>query len=417
MHGPLRLPGYRGPTSTDTSPGSPRLRRRLALALFAVAFGTNVSTPLLLAYQTGLDLSAWTVTALFAIYPVGLLPALLWSGPASDALGRRRLTLPAVGGSALASLLFIFGASSVGTLFAARLVLGAVSGVAFVVITAWMQELSEPAQRQWSARLTGMIMYAGFGLGPLTAGILGQWGPAPLVTPYLVHLILLIVATAGVFLTPETVLSDSGRRIRPDLGLSSSTRGPFWRIVAPTALAVFGFASLAFSLLPVLLRPVMADVAVFVTGVVAAITALSIFATQTVSVRLGALRAAPIAFGSGTLGCAMGAVAFATGWWSLLFPAAVALGAASGLAVTSGLRFVDLLAEPARRGAMTGAFYGVAYAGMTLPVVIASLAGPSGFGTILAVLTAMAAAGTALLHRTVSASTALNEAGPGRRPG
>lgn len=385
------------------------------MALFAVAVGTNISTPLLLAYQTRLDLSAWTVTALFAIYPIGLLPALLWGGPASDVMGRRPLTLPALAASAVASLLFVFGASSVAVLYGARLLLGAVSGVAFVVITAWMQELAEPARRQWSARMTGMIMYAGFGLGPLTSGILGQWGPAPLITPYLVHIGVVIVAAGAVLSVPETVTRMRRYRIRPDLGLTPRTRGSFWRIVAPTALAVFGFASLSFSLLPVLLRPVMADVAIFVTGAVAAITSMAIFATQAVSLRLGALRAAPVALASGTLGCALGAVSFATGWWPLLFPAAVALGSASGLAVTSGLRFVDILAEPSRRGAMTGAFYGVAYAGMTMPVIIASLSGPSGFGVVLVVLTVAAGLGTVLLARAVSGTSSLSEervAGP-----
>lgn len=384
--------------------------------MFAVAFGTNISTPLLLAYQTRLDLTAWTVTALFAIYPVGLLPALLWGGPASDVLGRRPLTLPALAASAVASLSFIFGASQLAVLYIARLLLGAVSGVAFVVITAWMQELAEPAGRQWSARLTGMIMYAGFGLGPLISGILGQWGPAPLTTPFMVHIAVVLIATAALLCVPETVTANR-RRIRPDLGLTPRTRGPFWRIVAPTALAVFGFASLSFSLFPVLLRPVMAEVAIFVTGVMAAITSMAIFATQAISIRLGALRAAPVALGSGTLGCALGAVSFATGWWPLLFPAAVALGSASGLAVTSGLHFVNLLAEPARRGAMTGAFYGVAYAGMTMPVIVASLSGPGGFGVVLVVLTVVAAMGTVLLGRAVTTSTALTETVGGHRPG
>lgn len=347
------------------------------------------------------------MTALFAVYPIGLLPALLWSGPASDALGRRRLTLPSLLASAAASLLFIPGASSLPLLFAGRLLLGAVSGVAFVVVSAWMQELTEPSARQWTARLTGMILYSGFGLGPLAAGILGQWGPAPLAVPYLVHVAIVAVATVAVRPVPETVTAVSTGPIRPDLGLSPQTRSTFWRIVAPTALGVFGFASLAFSLLPVLLRPVMAGVAVFVTGVVAAVTAAAIFATQTLSVRLGALRAAPVALGAGTVGCAVGAVAFATGWWPLLFPAAVALGGGSGMAVTSGLRFVDVLAEPSRRGAMTGAFYGVAYAGMTMPVVVASVAGPGGFGVVLTGLTVVAGIGTVLLGRAVTTSNIL----------
>jgi hypothetical protein len=222
-------------------------------------------------------------------------------------------------------------------------------------------------------------------------------------------MVVVMAATAGVVSVPETVTATAQRHIRPDLGLTPRTRRPFWTIVAPTALAVFGFASLSFSLLPVLLRPVMAEVAVFVTGVVAAVTSMAIFATQALSLRLGALRAAPVALASGTIGCALGAVSFATGWWPLLFPAAVALGAASGLAVTSGLRFVDVLAEPTRRGAMTGAFYGVAYAGMTMPVVVASVSGPGGFSVVLVVLTGVAAAGTFLLRRAVANSSVLSE--------
>jgi hypothetical protein len=383
-------------------------RRHLALGLFAVAFGTNVSTPLLLLYQSRLDLSAWTVTALFTVYAAGLLPALLWGGPASDALGRLPLTRLALLASALASVLFVLGASTLPLLFLARLVLGAASGIGFVVASAWMQELSPPEQGQWAARLTGMILYSGFGVGPLMSGILGEWGPAPLVTPYLIHIVLVLLALAGVNAATETVEADRDRPIRPDLGLTPGARRPFRRVVVPTALAVFGFPSLAFGLFPVLLRPAMAEVAILVTGLVTATTSLSIFATQPVTARLGALRAAPVALATGTVGTGLGAIAFVSGWWGLLFPAAVALGGASGLAVTSGLRFVDLLADPGRRGAMTGSFYGVAYAGMTMPVIVSSLAGPGGFGAVLAVLTLTAGAGAVLLHRTIPDTGELN---------
>lgn len=374
-------------------------RRRLGLALFAVAFGTNVSTPLLLAYQTRLDLSAWTVTALFAIYPIGLFPALIWGGPASDAHGRKRLSVAALAASAIASYLFVAGGDSLMVLFMARFLLGAVSGVAFVVMTAWMQELSLPEERAWSARLVGLLMYAGFGLGPLASGILAQWGPRPLVTPFLVHIALVLVALAIAWGVPETVTPDPTRSARPDLGLTADTRRPFWRLVAPTALAVFGFAALSFSLFPVLLRPVMAEVAVLVAGIVAALTSLSIFAMQGAAVRLGPERGGWVAYVIGTAGCGLGAVAFMTGWWPLIFPAAIAMGSASALAVTSGLWLVDDLAEPDRRGAMTGAFYGVAYAGMTTPVLIASLAGTEGYSAVLIGLTIVAGLGAYLLRR------------------
>lgn len=71
-------------------------RSALSLGLFAVSFGTNVATPLFLIYETRLDLSRWTLTALFAVYPIGLAPALAFAGPMSDVLGRKRVMVPGV---------------------------------------------------------------------------------------------------------------------------------------------------------------------------------------------------------------------------------------------------------------------------------------------------------------------------------
>ena len=73
-----------------------RAARHLTVALFAVSFGTNVPTPILLVYQQRLHLGATTLTAVFGAYAVGLVPAILLSGPASDRLGRRRVTVPFV---------------------------------------------------------------------------------------------------------------------------------------------------------------------------------------------------------------------------------------------------------------------------------------------------------------------------------
>lgn len=396
------------PTLTPSGGSLRQARTALALALFAVAFGTNVSTPLLLIYQRDLDLSALVVTAIFAVYPLGLAPALLVAGPASDALGRGRIMVPGLLLSALSSIVFIVGARSLPMLFLARLLLGATSGLVFVVASAWMQELADPHDPMWPPRLTGLVLYAGFGLGPLMSGGIGEWGPAPLVLPYLVHVGVLAMGFVALRRVPETVRPDRSRSIRPNLGIPGHARREFLAVVVPTALGVFGFPSLAFGLFPVLLRPAMESVAVFVTGVVASVVAVAIVAAQALTARIGPYRSAPVGLALGTVGCAAGTVAVVTGWWPLLFPSAALFGIASGCSVTAGLRFVDLLTDPDTRGALTGSFYAVAYGAMTMPVIIAGLSGPDGFGAVLGGLTVVSLGGTAWL------GTAVRRLGPGR---
>jgi MFS family permease len=91
--------------------------RRAVFALFVVAAGTNVPTPLLLIYQERLDVSPQVLTALFGTYAAGLVPALFLAGPLSDTLGRRRVAIPGITLSAVASLAFAAAGGSLELLF------------------------------------------------------------------------------------------------------------------------------------------------------------------------------------------------------------------------------------------------------------------------------------------------------------
>ena len=348
-------------------------RASVAVALFAVALGTNVATPLLLIYEGRLGLSTWTLTALFAVYPIGLAPALVFSGPASDVLGRRAVMAPGVLLSGVASVVLLLGRDSLAMLYLGRFLLGVVSGLVLVVASAWIQELGRD-DPMWSARLVGIVMYSGFGLGPLVSGLIGQWGPAPLTLPYVVHLVTIVLGLAVLVVAPESVTRSPGRRIRPNLGIPAESAPEFWRVVVPTSFGVFGMPSLAFGLFPVILKPAMESVAVFVSGLLGMLAMVSIVPAQAWVGRVGPHRAAPLALAVGATGCLLGLIAFATGAWPLLFVAAVLMGGASGLAMTSGLRFVDLICRPEDRGALNGAFYAAAYAGMMMPLVVTSIA-------------------------------------------
>ena len=369
-----------------------RARRQLdalTFGLFTVALGTNIPTPLLLVYRRTLGLSDADVTAVFGCYAVGLIAALTVSGAASDRFGRRALVLPFAVVAGLVSLLFLPAVDHLPLLYAGRLLQGAVSGVVFSVANAWLQELAGPDGQQSAATRGAVSTSLGFAIAPAMSGVLAQYGPAPTTLPYLVHVAVLLVGLAVLVTVPETVdVRRPGRLMT--LGLPLEARRPFWAVLAPTAVGVFAFPTIAATLLPLLVVP--AGVGVAYAGVLAGLA----LGSSAVAARLGRRAergAAPLGMVLAALGHAIGVAAIvATSEW-LLLPAAVLLGASGGLCLTAGLTLTARLAPPHARGAMNSAFYAFAYAGFGTPLLLASLG--SALGTV-PVLTAFLAVPLAL---------------------
>lgn len=387
--------------SPDEGGWDPRQASRgLLLVLFAVSFGTNVPSPLLLQYKADLGLSGTQLTAIFGIYAAGLLPTLLLAGPASDRFGRRAVVLPFVVLSALASLLFLPAASSVPLLYVARFLQGAVSGAVFGVGSAWVADLApEP---DVAARHATIALSAGFGLGPLTGGILGEWGPAPLVTPYLVHVVLLGIALWLLARVPDRVTRRPAGPLL-SLGVPTGSGKAFALFVIPAALAVFTFPSMSITVLPLELQETMRGIDIAVAGLVAALTMTAGVAIQPLARRKGPIRIAPLGPLLGAIGIVVAVVSSALGMWPLLIPAALLLGSAYGLSLIGGLTATEELADPTARGAITALFYAIAYLGFGTPVIVLAVAGSANAREPLMVI-----AGLALL-------IALILIGPGRR--
>jgi MFS family permease len=355
----------------------PATWRRGVFALFAVAAGTNVPTPLLLVYQERLDLSPQVLTALFGSYAAGLVPALFVAGPLSDRLGRRRVALPGILLSAVASLAFAAAGDSLELLFAARFLQGVVSGVVFSVASAWIGELSLASGDGAGGRRAAFAMTAGFSLGPLMSGLLGQYAPAPTVLPYLVHAVL---ATAGLVLAlrlPETV---DLRPAPPPPGLPAAVPVPLVRpgdglvvltVLAPVAVCVYAFPTAVISAVPLLVDLPAAGVAV--TGVLAGVTLGAGTLVAGLQRRLGRWTAV-VGVVLGTVGFAAATAFTATAALPWLVAAAPLLGAGSGLCLAAGLTLTTRLAAPARLGALTSLFLAFAYVGFAAPFVIATAA-------------------------------------------
>ena len=96
---------------------------------------------------------------------------------------------------------------------------GVSSGAVFAAATAWLRELSRPplgtASDHTAARRAAVAMTAGFALGPLTAGLLAQWAPAPRTVPYLPHIALMALVLLLLRNAPETVTPQHRSRSAP----------------------------------------------------------------------------------------------------------------------------------------------------------------------------------------------------------
>ena len=359
---------------------------RAALAVAAAGWGAQQFAPLLLMYQARLHLAETTVQATFGCYIVGLVPGLLLGGPVSDRYGRRRVMVPTLAVSVAATALLILGGSGVGWLFAGRLLAGAASGSAFSSGAAWIKELS--AAGQGPRRLT-IAMSAGFGLGPLVAGVLAQWAPAPAVLPYVPHLALIGVAFPLVLGAPETRgVSGRGGAVR----LLELRERRFRTVVVPLAPWVFGSAAVAMAYLPGVVKDHLGGYTLAFSAMITMLTAFAGIFVQPLARRMtDGARLLATSLAIVTAGMLIAALAAATVRPALVVLAALVLGAGYGCCQVCGLIEVQRLARPDRLAGLTAVYQAVSYAGFVVPFPLAAAGRLAPPGVLLLVVAALAA--------------------------
>ncbi len=347
--------------------------QRVALAMFAVGWGANQFSPLLIAYRDELDMSVQTRAVLFGVYAVGLVPALLVGGAASDRWGRRAVVLPFVALSPLASVVLVVEHESVAGLAVARLLAGACSGVVFSAATAWVAEVSESGT---GPRRAAIALSAGFGVGPLVAGLVAQWSPHPLQVPYLPHVVLGVLSLA--LLWPVPGARRPGLVPRSLLRIPAITRGRrFLLVVAPSAPWVFGCAAISIAYLPGEIGGSQDGALAFI-GVLSFLTLGTGVLVQGLARRLDERRpllAGQVGLAAGTVGVLVGVLALASDQRLLLLLAGPVLGGAYGCVLVSGLRETERIAHPDERGATVAVFYALTYVGFAFPYLLGAFGG------------------------------------------
>lgn len=342
----------------------------VAVELGAVFVGAILPTPLYPLYKQQFGFSGVTLTLIYAVYVLGNLVALLLLGRLSDQVGRRIVSLPAIG-VAIASALVFAAASGPGWLFVARALSGFATGLASGTATAWIAELYRGTRQGLAARIAAGANFFGCAAGPLAGGLLAQFALRPLQLPFYVYLLLLLGVACGTLFARETV--ERRKRLgqvslRPRLGVPQSIWLPF---VSPAATSFATFALIAFyaALIPNLLADSLHQPAPLVAGVVVCelfgIAAVTIVSTGRIGSQAAMLGALALLLPSVWL---LVGAELARSMPLLIFAAALG-GVAGGLGYRGSLEVINHIAPADQRSEVVSSYLVACFAGNSLPVI------------------------------------------------
>jgi hypothetical protein len=349
----------------------------IAAAFFTVMAFSTLPTPLYALYQQRDGFATFLITVIFAAYGLGVMASLYLAGHVSDWLGRRRIILVAIVVEIAAAVLFLLWPEVPG-LMIARFVNGVGVGMLTATATAYLSELRAVARPDEGASTSGtvasVVNIGGLATGTLVSGVFAQFVVAPLVVPYAVFLALLVVAAVAVAFVPETVdRPEELPAYRPQrVSLPAASRSTFVAAGAAafSAFAIFGlFTSLAPSFIAGTLHEPSRLVAGAVSFAVFAAAALA----QLLTARLAAVAQLRLAVAL----MSVGLVALATGVLvanlAVFVAAGVLAGAGVGILFRGSIAVAASLASGPSRGEIMAALFLIAYAGMSLPVLLIGL--------------------------------------------
>ena len=270
---------------------------------------------------------------------------------------------------ALASAVVFLFADDVPLLLVGRVLSGLSAGIFTGTATA-ADRRGRAAAISATARpaIATVANIGGLGAGPLLAGRAGAVRARTRCScPFVVHIVLVVLAVGAVLLAPETS-SRTGRIGLQRLSVPAEMR-PVFLTAATAAFAGFAVTGLFMAVVPTFVRSVIGIDNHAVAGVVAS----SIFVASAIA-QLSARRIPPrraVAIGCAILVVGMVILAVALHFSSLplLVAAAVVAGIGQGISFSRGLAAVAELAPADRRAEVSSTYFVVAYVAISLPVV------------------------------------------------
>jgi predicted MFS family arabinose efflux permease len=362
--------------------------------LILFALGTSLITPLIPIYQERLGFGDTVVTLFLVCYVAALVPSMLTLGQLSDRIGRKGVLGLALAILAVAQAVLITE-PPLGGLLVARAVQGLATGAFFGTCTAFLIDAAPAGRRGFVSVLGSISVRLGLGSGPGIAGLIAQYGAAPLRLPFALHLGALAVAAGLVASLPETVTTRRRRPLSLRLEVPAAERAVFWRVLVVSGALFSLFDGVALSLIPVFLVRTLHVHNYALVGAAGFLVLVSGAVSQVLLPRLAPARA----IGGGLMAASLASVGVVVAAplesAALALASVAATGAAAGLVFKGGIDLCSRIAPVADRGKLLSSYYVACYlGGFSVPLlVVGALSDLIGLTAALAILSGAAAAG------------------------
>jgi predicted MFS family arabinose efflux permease len=330
--------------------------------------GSNLATPLYAVYERRFGFSSAALTLVFATYALVLAPALLVFGQLSDRLGRRRVIAAGLVTASSGLVLFAL-ATGIAWLFAARAVQGLAVGMLGGAASAALVELDPRPEEHTAALMTALAQAGGSAAGPIFAGVLAEWAPAPRVLCYVVVLALTLLGALAVLRIPEPGAVVAGRWTVQRPHVPPEIRVRFARL-SITSAAVWAICALFLSVVPSYAAELLDTHDLALLGSVAGLILAASCVAQLAARRVTAFaRAQAAGLTLAAAGLAALVAAFPLHSLPLLLAAALLAGSGHGIAFLAAQSELNVTAPADSRGEVNAAFYTLTYLGVAVCVI------------------------------------------------
>jgi len=399
-----------------SDPRPPRLGRRgsfrlLAVMLLVVMAAAAAPTPLYPVYQQAWGLSSITLTAVFGVYAIALLVALLTVGSVSDQVGRRPVLVVGLLGEVAAMLAFL-AAGDGWSLLAARAAQGLAVGVITGTLSAALVDHQPPGRPGRAAVINSAAPGLGLAVGAVGSGLLVQYAPAPTALGYALLAGAFALLAASVVLLPETVLErrrPTAASLLPRVVVPAAAHRAFLAAV-PALVATWAVAGVYLALGPTVAATVLHVHSHLTAGAVVGtlfVTAAAATAATNELAPRRAMRAGAVVLAAGT---GITLLALVTASLPGFFAGTAVAGTGFGVTFLGVLRTLGPLAGPDERAGLFAAVFVASYLAFSVPTVIAGALVPE-----LGLLDVVVGYGAAVVALGLAAA-ALTPSGRGRQP-